>query len=151
MYVKFSFWETVTLLFETLELCFWVILSSPGLSTVYSFSLGKLEFFKIIFENSELSYFLLNFCLSLITQLSFWEPWVSNHNGPIYQNLCTLKMSPSFIKFTYIWLNKTLVTHPFVLLAPCLYLCQAKALSGCFTVWPHSFQGNMTCNSAWNM
>jgi len=43
--------------------------------------------------------------LSLIAQLDFWEPWVSNHNGWIYQNLCTLKMSPMFIKFTYIWPN----------------------------------------------
>jgi len=37
MYVKFSFWETVTLLFETLELCFWVILNSPVLNIYYSF------------------------------------------------------------------------------------------------------------------
>jgi len=37
MYVK-SFWETVTLLFENLELRFWVILNSPGLNNDYSFS-----------------------------------------------------------------------------------------------------------------
>ena len=105
MYVKFSFWETVTLLFENLELWFWVILNSPTLNTDYSFFPGELQFVTFIFENSELPYFLLNFYLSLIAQLGFWEPWDRNHNGCIYQNLCTLKMSPSFIKFTYIWLN----------------------------------------------
>jgi hypothetical protein len=108
-YVKFSFWETVTFLFETLELCFWVILNSSGITIDYSFFPPKEkkepEFLKIIFENSELSYFLVNFCLSLTAQLGFWAPWVNNNNSCIYKNLSTLKISPSFIKFAFIWLN----------------------------------------------